>query len=427
VTVSSTLPPTRRPATLDVKRRQLRVNRRRATGCLIAVTGIFVATLVARAQSGAGWLGYLQATAEAAMVGGLADWFAVTALFRHPLGIPIPHTAIVPERKEQFGATLGEFVQDSFLTPDVLAERIGSARLGARTAGWLSEPANASRLAVALLDAAATASELVEDEAVHQLVEDVVRDRLTDLPLAPLAGRALTAFIEGGRHHELVDSLITGTERFLDQHRDDLHRRATGKAPWWLPGAVEDRIFERMLDGARLLLSEVAANPTHPLRVELDERLATLTVDLQTSPAMRRRGEELATEVLKQQPLRAWVASLWTDAKAALRAHAADPHSAAAARLTEAILAAGARLTADPALAARIDAAAEAGARYAAVHLADEVTDLITSTIARWDAAETTDRLELLLGPDLQYIRINGTVVGGLAGLVLHTIVQLAS
>jgi uncharacterized membrane-anchored protein YjiN (DUF445 family) len=423
--VGTTLPPIRRAGSLDVKRVQLRTNRRRATGCLVAATAVFVAVILVRRGSDAGWLGYLQATAEAAMVGGLADWFAVTALFRHPLGIPIPHTAIIPERKEQFGATLGEFVRDSFLTPEVVAERIRGAHLGDRIAAWLAVPANADRVAGGLLDAAVTAADLVEDDAVHRLVEDLVRERLEQAPIAPLAGRALTVALQGGRHHELLDSAIVGVERFLDTHRDELHRRAGVKAPWWLPGAVEDRIFERMLDGARLLLKEVAADPAHPLRLELDQRLDALASDLQTSPDLRRRGQELATELLAQQPLRAWVASLWEEAKAALRSHATDDGSAARARLAAAIVSGGERLAGDPALAARIDAAAEAGARYAVDHLGDEATDLITATISRWDAAETTDRLELLLGPDLQFIRINGTLVGGLAGLVLHAAASL--
>lgn len=423
---ATTLPPARRAGTLESKRRQLRVNRRRATGSLIAVTAVFAATVVATRRGDPTWLGYVQATAEAAMVGGLADWFAVTALFRHPLGIPIPHTAIVPARKEQFGATLGEFVQDSFLTADVLADRVRAAGLGARAAAWLSEPANADRLAGALLDAAATATGLVEDEAVHQLVEDTVRHRLAEIPVAPVAGRALASAMRGGRHHGLVDAFVAGGARFLDAHRDDLHRRASGKAPWWLPGAVEDRIFERMVDGARLLLTEIADDPSHPLRRELDARLAALAEDLQTSADLRRRGEELAAELLAQQPVREWAASVWEEAKSALADHRDDLHSPTRARLAGAIEAAGARLSVDPALAARVDAAAEAAARYAAEHLADEVSELITSTIARWDAAETTERLELLLGPDLQFIRINGTVVGGLAGLALHTVAQVA-
>ena len=426
MTTTASLPPVRRTGTLEVKRRQLQVNRRRATACLIVVTLVFVAATLALRTFEDGWLRYLQATAEAAMVGGLADWFAVTALFRHPLGIPIPHTAIVPERKEQFGATLGEFVQDSFLTPDVLASRIAGARLGERAAAWLAEPVNADRLARALLDAAVTAADLVEDDAVHHLVEDVVRDRARSVPVAPLVGRLLERAVADGRHHGVLDHVLQGAERFLDEHREELHRRAGGKAPWWLPGAVEDRIFERMLDGARLLLREVATDPTHALRLELDARLAALAADLQTSDDLNRRGQEMVAELLDQQPLRTWVASLWDEAKEALRAHAEDPHSTTRARIAVAVAAAGARLTSDPALAARIDAAAEAGARYAAEHLGDEVTDLVTSTIARWDAAETTERLELLLGPDLQYIRINGTLVGGLAGLVLHVVTQLA-
>ncbi|MDQ6838779.1 MAG: DUF445 family protein, partial [Actinomycetota bacterium] len=195
---AATTPLSPRVGSLEAKRRELRVNRRRATGCLAVVTAAFlVATVVGHGQ---GWVGYVQATAEASMVGGLADWFAVTALFRHPLGIPIPHTAVVPERKQQFAATLGEFVQESFLTPDVVAERVEAAGPAPRLAGWLVVPANAERVAALLADAAVAAADVVEDEAVHHLVDDIVGQLIEVAPLAPLAGRALGASIEGGRH-----------------------------------------------------------------------------------------------------------------------------------------------------------------------------------------------------------------------------------
>ena len=422
-------PPPLRSATLEAKRRLLRQNRRRATGCLVAVSAVFLGVTVVGGDSG--WVGYVQATAEASMVGGLADWFAVTALFRHPLGIPIPHTAVVPERKEQFAATLGEFVQESFLTPDVIASRIEAIGLAARLAAWLTVPANAERVAALLADAAVASTEVVEDEAVHQLVDDVIERLLEGAPVAPLAGRALLAAMEGGRHQALLDTALVHLDRYLTENQDDLRRRLSARSPWWLPDAVEERVVRRLVDKVHRLLVEVAADPGHDLRRQLDTRLRQLASDLSTSPELRRRGQELAREVLARPSatdgtaLRGWVAALWTEAKADLRQQAPLPSSAVRQRLTAIVLAAGGRLGRDPALASRLDQGAVAGARYATEHLGDEVADLITSTISRWDAEETTDRLELLLGPDLQFIRINGTIVGGLAGLVLHGFGQL--
>ena len=407
----------------QLKRRQLVTTRRRATMLLAAVAVVFVATLVAGAESGS-WLGYVQGTAEASMVGGLADWFAVVALFRHPLGVPIPHTAIITERKEQFGETLGEFIESSFLTSDAIAERVLAARPGARLAHWLVDPANADRAAGHLLDGAVEVTELFEDDAVHDLLEGLVRDRLEGTSVVPLAGRALEALTREGRHEEVVDAALRGLDRYLDDRRHDLRDRFRTQAPWWLPGAVEDRIFERLLDGVRAVLDDMANDRGHGMRKALDERIRAFIVDLQTSQELRARGEQLTRDLLEQPELRTWVAGIWTDAKAQLRAHADDDGSRLRQQLADAIAGGGARLLAEPALAAKVDDAAEAAARYVVEHFGGEITRLVADTIARWDAEETSRRLELLLGPDLQFIRINGTVVGGLAGLCLHALAQ---
>ena len=423
MTQLTSAPPPIRAASLETKRRQLQVNRRRATGSLVAVTVVFVAVTVL--GGGEGWVGYVQATAEASMVGGLADWFAVTALFRHPLGLPIPHTAVVPERKEQFAATLGEFVQESFLTPEVIAERVAGVGLSGRLGRWLSVPANADRVAGLLADAAVAGADVVEDEAVHQLVDDVVQHLLKVAPLAPLAGRALAAAMEGGRHQAVLDSALKGVDRYLQDHQDELRRRLSERSPWWLPEALEEKVVKRLVQKAHGLIAEVAADPGHELRRQLDARLQQLAADLQTSPELRRRGEELARELLAKPELRTWVASMWTQVKTDVRSQAAVAGSPIRQRLAAAVASAGGRLLTDAALADRLDRGAVAGARYATEQLGDEAASLITTTIGRWDAEETSSRLELLLGPDLQYIRINGTIVGGLAGLGLHTVGQL--
>jgi uncharacterized membrane-anchored protein YjiN (DUF445 family) len=416
-------PPRPRSGSLEAKRRQLRVNRRRATGSLVLVTLVFLVVTVLGGDTG--WAGYVQATAEASMVGGLADWFAVTALFRHPLGIPIPHTAVVPQRKEQFASTLGEFVQESFLTPDVIAERVAAVGLSSRLATWLTVPENADRVAALLADGAVATADAVEDGSVHRLVDDVVAHVLETVPLAPLAGRALGVAMEGGRHQAVLDSALRGLDRYLEEHQDELRRRLAERTPWWLPEALEEKVVKRMVDKAHALIAEIAADPSHEMRRQLDARLAQLASDLQTSPELRQRGQELARDLLAQPQLRTWVASMWSDVKADVRTQATVADSPLRRRLAGAVVAAGERLKNDPGLGARLDHGAVAGARYATERMGDEMASLITSTISRWDAEETSDRLELLLGPDLQYIRINGTVVGGLAGLGLHTLSQV--
>jgi uncharacterized membrane-anchored protein YjiN (DUF445 family) len=400
------------------RRRLLRAGRQRATGLLVVVAACWIVVQII--GSDATWAAYAEAMAEAGMVGGLADWFAVVALFRRPLHLPIPHTAVIVERKDQFGATLGSFVRDSFLTPDIVAERVRSAEVVPRVATWLSEPDNAARLAGHVADAAVTAADLLRDDEVHRALEEVARRRVETTPLAPLAGRALQAMTEDGRHHDLLDVMLRAIDRFLTDNRANLRARFADESPWWLPDAAEDRIFERLLDGARSVLGEVARNPHHELRVDFDARVQRLVGELQTSEAMRARGEELKHELLAQPELRAWVTRIWDDVKEGLRAQAADPDSELRRRVGDTIVAFGARLRDDPVLAARVVDGIETGARYVAEHFGDEIGSTISSTVSRWDGHESADRLELLLGPDLQFIRINGTVVGALAGLVIH-------
>jgi uncharacterized membrane-anchored protein YjiN (DUF445 family) len=407
----------------QAKQRQLVVAKRRASALLAAVTLAFVVLTVWGGRSTL--VGYLQATAEASMVGGLADWFAVTALFRHPLGLPIPHTAIIVERKNQFGATLGEFIQESFLTPETIVERIRLAVVVPRLADWLSRPDNAAKVAANVADGAVVLADLVNEDDVNTALMAALHRRAEAVALAPLAGRALRFMTADGRHHEVLDAAIRGLDRYLDEHRDDLHDRLAQESPWWLPGAVEDRIFDRLLDGARAVLREMATNRDNHLRRQLEERLVQLAVDLETDPSLLARGEELKHELLSQPQLAGWVASQWRDVKAQLKDEAADPDSELRHRLAAAVVTAGQRLGNDPVLAARAQHGVEAGGRYVAEHFHGEIAAVVSGTISRWDADETSRRLELLLGPDLQYIRFNGTIVGAAAGLALYAIAQI--
>jgi uncharacterized membrane-anchored protein YjiN (DUF445 family) len=405
------------------RRAQLVRARRNATGLLVVVAIALLAVVLLTDGDGAS--GYVIAALEASMVGGLADWFAVVALFRHPLGIPVPHTAVIPERKDSFGATLGGFVQDNLLTSDAIVERIHGARISARAAAWLAEPDNAAKAADHLTHAAVTVADLLRDDDVHRALDEAIRSRVDAVPLAPLAGRSLALLTDGGRHQQVLDALIRAADGYLRDNRESLRARFAGGSPWWLPEMVEERVFERLLDGVHRLLHDVATHPDHELRREFDARVAQFAKDLQTSPHLRARGEELKHELLDSPELRAWTATVWQDVKAWLRRQADDPGSELRSRIADAIAALGTRLGDDPALAGRVDEAIESVARYVSEQFHDEIGGMVSSTIQRWDGHEAASRLELLLGPDLQFIRINGTVVGGLAGLLIHTVIQV--
>jgi uncharacterized membrane-anchored protein YjiN (DUF445 family) len=396
------------------------VAKRRATGLLVVVAVVFVAATVF--MSRAHWLGWVQATAAASLVGGLADWFAVTALFRRPLGLPIPHTAVVVERKDRFAETIGAFVQENFLTPAAVRDRLRASNAVERMAIWLSDPDHANDLAARTAEGLVAAADLLRDEDVHGVLDALVRQRLDKVALAPLAGRTLAQLTREGRHDPLIDLSLEWLSQYLRDHGSDLHRRLGIHSPWWLPGPVEDRMVERLLLRTRQVLDAMASNPDHPLRQQLEAGLQKLAEDLQTSEELRRRGEELKVELLGQPQIRNFAAAVWRDTKAQLRAQSAQPGSELRSRLAGLFIQTGVRLRDDPALAASAQRSLDALAQIILDRFDDELAALVSGTISRWDAVETSRRLELLLGPDLQYIRINGTIVGALAGLALHAI-----
>ena len=411
------LPPIRQE---EIRLRQLRAMKQRATGLLVLITAVYLALVLV--ADGGTVIDYASAGAGAAMVGGLADWFAVTALFRHPLGLPIPHTAVIAERKDQFGETLGDFVSTNFLSPDVLSERVRSSQAVARGAAWLADEAHAEVVAGHLADVVVALADSVRDEDVAELLEAEVRRAVDAVPLAAWAARAVKVMTGKGRHQELVDTATRGLERLVIDNRADLRRRFTEQAPWWIPDRVDNRIFDRLADAFCDLLRAVRLDPAHQVRHRVDEWIGTLVDNLEHSPDMAARLEDLKHEFLQQAELRAWTSSLWAGFRDSLRLQASDPGSPLRRHLAHAITAAARRLRDDAELLARVERMAENGAYTLAERFRDEAAELVSGTIARWDAQETSAKLELLLGRDLQFIRINGTVVGGIAGLVIHAV-----
>ena len=409
------LPPIRQE---ENRARQLRAMKRRATGLLVLITAAYLALIL---FGGDGTLvEYASAGAGAAMVGGLADWFAVTALFRHPLGLPIPHTAVVAERKDQFGETLGDFVQENFLSPHVLSERIRSAQAVPRAVNWLAEEEHAEVVAGRVAEVVVALAGSVRDEDVSELVEAEVRRAVEAVPLAAWAARVVKLMTAKGRHQDLVDTGVRGLERLIADNRAELRRRFTDQAPWWIPGRLDNRIFDRLADAFCDLLRDVYRDPDHQVRRQVDEWIGALVDNLEHSEETAARLERLKHEFLEHPELEAWASSLWGNFRDSVKAQASDPASPLRRQLARAISAAARRLRDEPELLTRVERMAENGAYSLAERFRDEAAELVSGTIARWDARETSDKLELLLGRDLQFIRINGTVVGGIAGLLIH-------
>ncbi|MDH3606139.1 MAG: DUF445 domain-containing protein [Acidimicrobiia bacterium] len=402
---------------------QLARSRRRATGLLIFAVLLFAATHFF--TDGRGWWGFVQAASEAGVVGGIADWFAVTALFRHPLGLPIPHTAIIPKGKDAFGRGLGEFVAENFLDADLLTERLWELDPADRMATWLMRPDSADMVARRAAGVMAGVTEAMDDAEVAGAIRQTIDERIRDVEIAPLVGTVARLAIEGGHHHALIDTALVGLSRTLEENQEVFRQQLRKESPWWVPEPIDDVVFQKIYAGAQQFITDITADRGHPLRANMDERATQLITRLNESPDLRARGEDLKNAFLDHPEFAAWTDDLWLDLKRHIARAAGEPESDLRRRLAKWVVAAGERLATDQALRTRVNTWGVAAVRQLVDQSGEEVTSLIASTVERWDPNETSRRLELLLGRDLQFIRINGTMVGALVGIALHTIVVL--
>ncbi len=430
-----TVPPVERgelPAALqmtpddDLRRVRLFRMKRVATSMLVVVALLFV---VARAlETRFHWLGFLRAFAEAAMVGGIADWFAVTALFRHPMGIPIPHTAIVPARKDRIGVALGNFVQRNFLTREVVTGKLTGMRLGERAAGWLAGPENSRRVALAVVHGMAGAANIMRDEDVQALIDRGIVARLRRLEAAPLAARVFHLLTVDGRHHTLLDDALHLAARFLVENENVIRDRIREESPWWVPGAVEDRLGDRILAGVERTLVAVAGDPEHPLRKRYDEAVERFVVKLRENPETIARAEQIKLELLDHPGVAEFTSEVWTDVKERIAGYAdrlAGDSGQQPDHIEEWLSALGRKVAEDPVLTTKVNGWIVELVTYSVEQAKEEIAGLIAATVASWDANATSRKIELQIGRDLQFIRINGTLVGGLVGVVLHSIGML--
>ncbi len=407
----------------QARARDLRRMKMVATSLFVLAAVVFLVARILE-ESNSGW-GYVRATAEAAMVGALADWFAVTALFKHPLGLPIPHTAIIQKRKDEIGASLGGFVRDNFLTREVVTERLASADLAKRLGGWLSQPANAETVGDQSAAVIRGVTEVLQDEVIQTGIEAVVTERAKSVEVAPIMARVVDAAVAGDHHQSILENVLSGLGTFMEENRESLKNRLIRESPWWVPEPIDDAVFDKIYTAVRRFLTDIGNDRNHEMRVDIDRRTAHLAEELRSSPELRARGEQLKQEFLDHPDVRAWSATLWTRIKAGLLEAADSPDSELRAQLHEAVTEAGRSLDADPELQAKIDRWITDSVGYVAEQFRGEVADLIATTVQRWDTAETAERLELQVGRDLQFIRINGTLVGGAAGLVIYSVSEM--
>src|SRR6476619_4032014 len=397
-----------------------------ATGLLVVMAAVFAAARAFEARYPA--LAYVKAFAEAAMVGGLADWFAVTALFRHPLGLPIPHTAIIPHNKDRIGEALARFIQENFLIPSVVARRMRNIDVAGAAGRFLQTPGEdaQSRIRAGASRLIADVFESLDDERLGGIVKSAVSSRLRTMEISPLLGHALASAINEDRHVPMLEAAIRWTARALDANEQLIRDMVRKKANWVLKLAgLDTKLADAIMDGLRKLTAEMSTDPGHPVRIKVEEALAQLANDLQTKPETRGRVEAIKEQLLDNTSVSLWLDALWQRGREAIIKAARNPDAVMAGKLGEVMKSMGGTLEKDR----RIRAAINQFARRAVVGMAasygGSIVKLVSETIRGWDARTVTARLEAAVGRDLQYIRINGTLVGGLVGLILHLIDKL--
>ncbi len=410
----------------EEKQRGVRRMKLTATGLLLFVAVVYVLAEWA-AHAGAGpWARYVAAAAEAGMVGALADWFAVTALFRHPLGLPIPHTAIIPTKKDQLGVSLGEFVGENFLSQDVVRQRLRAVGIGSRLGTWLARPEHADRVTAELSTALRGALTVLRDSDVQAVVGEAITRRAGAQEIAPGLGKMLERIVTDGGHKRAVDLIVTRAHDWLVVHGDFVMDAVQGGAPGWTPRFVDRKVGERVYRELLRFVTEMRDMPAHPARGALDRFLTDFAADLQSDTDTRARVERLKTEVLGRGEVQDLIASAWTAVRSMIVAAAEDERSELRLRVRASLLSLGSRMATDAKVQGKVDGWVEGAATYVVTTYRHEITSLITDTVAGWDAEHTTRKIEANIGRDLQFIRINGTVVGSLAGLVIYTVARAA-
>ncbi|WP_228389536.1 DUF445 domain-containing protein [Cumulibacter manganitolerans] len=398
-----------------------------ALGLLVVAGIIFLACVLWQRSGAPEWVGYVKATAEASMVGALADWFAVTALFRHPMGIPIPHTAIIPAKKDSLGASLGEFVQGNFLTGPVLAEKIRQVGISQRIGEYVADPANARKLGNNFGHAIEIGAEIMNDDDVHEAFDNIVVKRVRATPAAPIVAKLIDIAVAGGNHQHMMTAALQGMSRFMHDNRAVFRLKLAQESPDWVPSFIDDKIFERLFNGVQSFIDDVSTDENHALRTQFDAKVREYAHTLRTDPEAAAKVDAIKEDVLNHPAVREWSQSAWTAIKRQIIDMAADPESDLRRSVDGTIVRVGRMLQDDRDLQRKADAWIERGMLYIVDQYKDDISDLISGTVARWDTQETSKKIETLVGRDLQFIRINGTVIGALAGLVIYTIAQLFS
>jgi len=397
---------------------QLRQMKRIPLLLLLLMAVLFTFTL----NHPATWAAWVHAFAEAGMVGALADWFAVVALFRHPLGIPIPHTAIIPNRKNDIGESMSRFVADHFLEPDVVRKKLQNTNLAAFVVTWLQSERGRRSIDDLTVTVLRWALGALHEKRVRRFLSRLSSKQLANVALAPLLGNTLEWLVRGGRHQQILTQVLRYTIVMVHDNRDAIRVKVKHESPWWLPGFVDDRILKKMLERIEHQLFEMALDQDHPLREQFNQWTQDLAHDLKSSPEHRRLGDEFKQQLLANDELQDYLYGLWCELAGNIESDIKKPESVIRSQLGQWLDGVADELDNDPDMQAWVNAWLVDAITLVVGRNSAQIASLISDTVRSWDGADMSRRVELAIGRDLQFIRINGTLVGGLVGLLIHAI-----
>jgi uncharacterized membrane-anchored protein YjiN (DUF445 family) len=385
---------------------------------LLLMVLLFASTL----HQPAGWAAWLHAFAEAGMVGALADWFAVVALFRHPMGLPIPHTAIIPNRKNDIGESMSRFVADHFLEPEVVRKKLENTHLSALVVNWLKSDKGRRSLEDLSTTVIRWALGALHEKRVRRFLSRLSSRQLANVSLAPLLGSTLEWLVRGERHQQILTQVLRYTIVLVHDNREAIRTRVKHESPWWLPGFVDDNILKKMLERVEHQLFEMALDQDHPLRHKFNQWTEKLAHELKHSARHRRMGDELKQQLLANDELQDYLYGLWRELARNLEDDIESPESAIREQVGKWLIGVAEELDGDPDMQGWINAWLVDSITLVVGRNSAQIASLISDTVKSWDGMDTSRRVELAIGRDLQFIRINGTLVGGMVGLLIHAV-----
>jgi len=397
---------------------QLRRMKRIPLFLLLLMALLFAFTL----HHPATWAAWLHAFAEAGMVGALADWFAVVALFRHPLGLPIPHTAIIPNRKNDIGESMSRFVADHFLEPEVVRKKLQNTHLAALVVSWLKSDKGRQSIEGLTTTVIRWALGALHEKRVRRFLSKLSSKQLANVSLAPLLGHTLEWLVRGQRHQQILTQVLRYTIVLVHDNRDAIRTRVQKESPWWLPGFVDDQILKKMLERIEHQLFEMALDDEHPMRGQFSQWVTDLANDLKFSPEHRRLGDDFKQQLLANNELQDYLYGLWSELAGSIERDLEKPESVIRLQVGQWLDSVAEELDGDPDMQAWVNAWLVDSITLIVARNSAQIASLISDTVRSWDGMDTSRRVELAIGRDLQFIRINGTLVGGLVGLLIHAI-----